>query len=506
MKVTFVAMGAENLSLESISAVLKQEGHTTNLAFDPSLFDDANYFTVPFLHRIFDDRKGLVGKIISQEPDIVGFSVFTDNFRWALSVAEDIKNQIDVPIIFGGIYPTATPEYVISQECVDIVCVGEGEYPMLELVNSLENGGIDYSIRNLWFKSKGNLIRNPARSLIDIEKLPILDKELFENDVEIDRMYMTMTTKGCPYNCSYCSQNFMNKFNYEIDGKNRDLRRRSVDSVMNELLVMKEKYGYREVGFYDSVLTVNKKWTLELLSRYKESIKVPFRAISHPLCLDEDIAVALREAGCFRVQLGIQTFSEKTRKEILQRPESNRSILKCFEILDDVGVPYSCDHMFGLPGESEEEQIAAARIYSGLKNRVRITCFWTVFFPKTDLVDKARSLHLIDDEKIKSINEAQEAAYIAGQHGSIKKKEFIRLFKIYEILFRAIPVLPGRFVNFLLDRNLQRLIRFLPKSLTLFVVDFIVMFAKRDLSGYQYMFFYFMHIKRRFRQWLGLSR
>ena len=513
MRITFTAMGAENLSTEAISAVLKQAGHKINLAFDPSLFNDANYFTKPFLHKVFDDRKGLINKIISQEPDILAISVFTDNFKWAVSVAEDVKQILDIPVIFGGIYPTAVPEYVISQECVDIVCVGEGEYPMLELVNSLTNGSIDYSIENLWFKRNGELIKNSPRPLIDIEELPILDKELFENEVEIDRMYMTMTTKGCPYHCSYCSQNFMNKFNNRVEGRPkekeyayRDYRRRSVSNVMNELITMKNKYNYREVGFYDSVLVVNKKWTLDLLGRYKEEINVPFRAIAHPLTINEEVAIALKEAGCFRVQLGIQSFNETTRKEILLRPEKNKSIMRCFDILDDVDVSYSCDHMFGLPGESEKEQIMAARAYSQLKNRVRITCFWTAFFPKTDLVDKAKTLDLIDDEKIKNINEAHESAYIAGQHGSVSREGMIKQFKIYEILFRAMPILPGSFVNYLLDHNLQKLIRFLPKKITLFVVDFIVMIVKKDLSGFQYMFFYFKHMRRRFKLMVGLNR
>ena len=177
MNITFVAMGAENLSLEALSAVLKKEGHKINLAFDPSLFDDANYFYNPFLHKIFDDRKALIEKIVSHQPDIVGISVFTDNFSWAISVAEDVKKKIDAPIIMGGIYPTAVPEYVISKNCVDIVCVGEGEYPMLELVNSMENGTIDYSIKNLWFKKDGDLIQNPPRPLVNIEEFPLIFTE-----------------------------------------------------------------------------------------------------------------------------------------------------------------------------------------------------------------------------------------------------------------------------------------------------------------------------------------
>ena len=500
MKVVFCYMGTESLSLEAVSAVLKEAGHKVTLAFDPSLFDDSNYFTLPRLHKIFDERERLINQVVAEEPDLVGFCALTDTFRWCTSVADDIKKRIDVPIVFGGIYPTAVPEYVISQDSVDVVVVGEGEYPMLELVNSMERGRIDYSIRNLWFKRNGSIIKNPVRPLVDIEKLPFLDKELFEDEIEINRMYMTLTTKGCLFNCSYCSQNFLNKFN---DG--RDLRRRSVDNVMQELITMKKKYNYREVGFYDSILTSKKRWLLELMERYKDEIGVTFRAISHPLCIDEEIAIALKEAGCFRVQLGIQTFNAETRKNILLRPESNKKILRCYSILDDVGLAYSCDHMFGLPGETEEDQIVAARIYGKLKERVRITCFWTAFFPNTDLVTIARDRGEIDEAKIKNIKEAKEAAYIAGQHGSIENEELIRKIKAYEILYRAMPIMPGGLTMFILDHKIQNYFVYLPKVLTLFLVDLIVCFVKKDLSGFQYISFYIMHIKRKLKRCAGFG-
>ncbi|MCU0666216.1 MAG: B12-binding domain-containing radical SAM protein [Candidatus Omnitrophica bacterium] len=497
MRLTVVFMGAESLSLEAISAFVKRHGHTVNLVFDPALFDDVNYFKIPWLHRILDDRKALVKKIIDSKPDVLGFSVFTDNFRWAVSVAQDVKKIKNIPVIFGGVFPTAKPDYIISLPCVDMVCTGEGEEAMLELLNSMEKKNIDYGIKNIWFKTKKGIIRNSVRALVDLEKLPFLDKKLFEDEVNISRMYMTMTAKGCPYACSYCSQNFMSKFN-----NTRDKRRRSVDNVMQELIIMKKRYNYREVGFYDSVLTVDKKWTQELMHRYKKEINVPFRAISHPLCIDEDTARSLKEAGCHRVQFGVQTFNEDTKKNYLFRNEKNSKIIQTFEICDKVGLKYSCDHMFGLPGEKEEDQILAARSYAGFRNRVRITCFWTTYFPNTDLVDIAKSLDMLTSSDIEAINKGESPCYIAGSHGYLKNRNLLKVFKNYEILFRAMPLLPKPLVEFILKYNLQKYFKYLPKGLTLFVVDFIVMFAKRDLSGFQYVSYYFWHIKKK----LGLKR
>jgi len=493
MRLTVVAMGAESLSLEALSAFLKEKGHRVTLAFDPSLFDDANYFHIPVLHRFLDDRKGLIRRIADSKPDLIGFSVFTDNFSWALTVARQLKSNLDVPIIFGGIYASACPENVIDQDCVDMVCAGEGEYPLLEILNNMQQKVTDYGVKNIWFKKPDrSVIKNPVRPLVDLDSLPFLDKALFENEINIQRMYMTMTARGCSFACSYCSHNFLAKFHGQ-----RDTRRRSVDSVIQELCIMKKRYSFREVGFYDSILTVNKPWTLKLLERYKNEIKVPFRAISHPLCIDEDIASALKRAGCFRVQFGVQSFNEQTKCDVLYRPEKNEQILRSFDICDKVKLRYSCDHMFGLPGESEKEQILAAKMYRNFKNRVRITCFWTTYFPKTDLVDIAYSKGLLDKNDIAAINRGESPCYIAGSHGYLKNKEMLQIFKNYEILFRAMPILPSRIIDFIIKYRLQRFFRYMPRPIILFIVDFAVMIAKTDLSGFQYVDYYLLHIRKK---------
>jgi hypothetical protein len=333
-----------------------------------------------------------------------------------------------------------------------------------------------------------------------LEQLPLFDKSLFEDEIDISRIYMTITTRGCVFSCSYCSHNFLSRFNH-----GRDLRRRSVDNVMFELLTMKKRYNYREVGFYDSILTVNKIWTLELMQRYKRQINVPFRAVSHPLCIDEDIAYALKDAGCHRVQFGVQTFDEKTKREVLLRSEANERTLRTFGICDQVGLKYSCDHMFGLPGESEGQQILAARQYSNFKERVRITCFWTTYFPNTDLVSIARDRGMLTDNDVKLINEAKSGCYIAGSHGYLKNKELIKLFQIYEILFRAMPILPKKLINIILDHKLQKIFRYLPKGIALFIIDFIVMFVKKDLSGFQYVNYYLFHIRKKLKKSLKIA-
>ena len=199
------------------------------------IFDDKNYFYIPFLYKLFDCKDKVIEKIIASKPDIIAISVFTDNYSWALYISGKVKERLNVPVIFGGIYPTSCPEVIIQEDCVDIVCIGEGEYPMSELLESMENGEIDYTIKNLWFKKNGEIIKNLARPLNEIDEYPIYDKELFENDIDMGDCYTALTSRGCPYRCSYCSQNFLAKFY-----GHQDMRRMNIDKVISELKKYKE--------------------------------------------------------------------------------------------------------------------------------------------------------------------------------------------------------------------------------------------------------------------------
>lgn len=496
MKVTFVAMGTENISLEVLSAFLKKHGHRVNLAFDQALFDDKNYLTIPFLAKIFDHKESVVKKIITSKPDLVGFSVFTANYQWALKMARRVKARLDVPVIFGGIHPTCLPEMVIKEKEVDIVCIGEGEYPLLELLESMKKGKINYRIKNLWFKRGARLIKNPVRSLINnLDSFPYPDKSLFDKEVPIKYCYLAVTAKGCPYNCSYCSQNFLKRFEKKHGPVYRE---RSVDNVIGELKLMKKKYNYDWVDLKNNIISANKEWTLDFLKRYKEEIRVPIRVFAHPLTMDEDIARALKAANCWRVQIGIQSMNEEIRRRYLFRFETNEDIKKAFQAMDKYNLHYSIDHIFGLPGETEQDLIEACREYSRCTSCVRITPFWLGFLPKTDMIKIALKKKMIKKKDLKWINLGKDEHYII--RGSIKDKEKINIYQSYHLLMRVIPIMPVWLVDFILNYKLQRYFRFLPRRLLILVVDFFVSFRIKDYTSLVYMKTYFWEFIRRFRK------
>ena len=149
MKVLFIYNGAENIGIEYLSSYLKSKGHKTRLLFDPAVFSGNQLIDNKLLAKIFSVDELIVKKAILYKPDIIAFSTFTGNYQWCLKMANDIKKQSTIPIVFGGVHTTAVPQEVLKNSCVDYVMIGEAEEALIELME------------NLGRKNKKNLLKMP---------------------------------------------------------------------------------------------------------------------------------------------------------------------------------------------------------------------------------------------------------------------------------------------------------------------------------------------------------
>ena len=137
-RVTFIHTESESFAIELLSSILKKNGHYVSLIFDNRLFDSAEIKNST-LKNFFGQTDILLKQVADSNPDFICFSAFTYNYQWALGVARQIKKVVgNIPIVFGGIHPTLMPELVIKNKCVDIVCIGEGEGALLDLVRKGE--------------------------------------------------------------------------------------------------------------------------------------------------------------------------------------------------------------------------------------------------------------------------------------------------------------------------------------------------------------------------------
>jgi len=494
MNVTFVACVEEFLGLEYISAVLKQHGHSTTLVFDPVLFADT-YVNSPILKRMFDLTDKVVTRILDTTPDLVAFSVMTEHYPWASRIAQSLKQRSTVPILFGGPHPTLLPERVISKPFVDFACVGEGEYPTLELVRWLGSGRTTpLPIPNMLIKHGNTIHRGPVRELLsDLDALPISDKALFYDQVPVmARQYTVIIGRGCPFGCTFCCNN---AFRQIYRGKGKYLRWRTVDNVMTELKAAKQTYRFRKVAFFDDVFTFDKEWIKQFLSRYRAEVKVPFTCIVHPRMIDETIVEMLADAGCKGIQMGVQTVNEKSRKTVVGRPETNNEIGRSIRMIRDAGICVTVDHILGIPREGAQEQEEAIEFYNTYRPHL-INLFWLAHYPATKMLEIAQKTGELTPEDVEKIEEGQTGSIIWS--GTVRNRE---PFKPYVAVLNLLPFLPQSFVRWLARGKRYWMLRWIPNLLQVVVPRFYSSLFLNDLRSRNhwvrmiYLSYYFIKFK-----------
>lgn len=451
MRVVFVYPAFENLGIEYLSAVARQAGHSTALAFDPCLFDD-QFTDLPLLAPLFDRARQVIDRVVALDPEIVCFSLVSDRYWWFLDRAREIKRRLpNVPIIAGGIHVTSVPDVVLEQDCCDFVVTGEGEDAFVEFLDCLERDRDYADVRNLGFKRGGGIHINDKRPLIDdLDTLPFPDKDLYrDTSVSSRDLYTVMASRGCPLRCTFCNNNLYHR---EYKGQSWS-RTRSVDSVMAELRHAVARHQPAEVNFYDEIFALKDTWLEEFAVRYKREIGLPFMACLYPGFLQEHRIALLAEAGCVKVDIGVQAVNEAMRREIMLRKDTNEEIARGIRCLKSHGITVAAENIVSTPGEREEHLVEMARFYNELRPDI-LKFYWLKYYPKTEMVDVAHRLGHIDSATRDRFHRGEGGKSIAtgGSLPSASARKFYTLFVL-------LPFLEPRTVDAILDK---RLYRFLP--------------------------------------------
>lgn len=505
MRCVFVAIGWENIALQALSAMLKKHGHEVHLVYDQAIFDDKNYLCIKWLARLFDQRDLVIQRIIELEPDLVGFHVQTIQYQQMYGLAAELKKHYKVPVIFGGIHPHSAPDQVLLSDdpSVDMICLGEGEYPLLELCDSIDQGKIDYTIKNLWFRIEdGSIIKNEMRPLInDIDNLPTIDKELFAPHVPIKYSYLSCPARGCLFDCNYCSLSFLGKEAKRLNGPK--VRQMSVDALIKELKLHIAKYRSAWIDFRQPLMSTNEKWTVEFFARYKKEIGLPFRCFSHPLLITEPSVRAMKDAGCFAIQIGIECWDEEIRHKVINRSESNEDILRATEILERVGQRYAYDYILGLPRLpktlpdgtkvplSQEETLESiknelmgfAQFLAPLKYCYRIAPFMIQYMPGTALIQHGINAGDLSCRDVQRLQEGLHDNYMSG--GSmVTNPKRLRLLNGYRVMLRLMSFLSPRAKQMLIKLKVYKIFWMAPFRLFITVLDIMIAIRDKDATTY----------------------
>lgn len=409
MKIVLVALyDIRSYAIRILHSILKQNGFDViSIFFNESM--DSKYYSQK-------DVDLLVKSINEQGPDIIGFSVRSPCFQLFKKISKKIKSTNDCLLIAGGHHATIAPQEVI--EYADVVCIGEGEQPLLELSRKFFHGESFHSVKNLWIKSGNKVIKNHVRPLIqDLDRVPFPDhspenKLIISNGklIEDNSYYFeksasmsVITTRGCFFNCSFC-YNATLKNIYKHDKKY--VRRRSVDNVIQEIFSLKVQNPNLEYIFFsDNVFTYNKNWLLEFSKLYKKYINLPFGCFSHFTMLDEKSIISLKEAGLRDITLGIQSGSEEICKKVFNRHVSIEKIVKGSEMLSRCGLTIYYDLITNNPCETHTTHLETMNLLLRLKKPFRLRVFKMKFYPMVPLTIDFLEKGLISQEQIESVSE-----------------------------------------------------------------------------------------------------
>ncbi|MBF0331213.1 MAG: B12-binding domain-containing radical SAM protein [Candidatus Omnitrophica bacterium] len=481
MNVVFIYPECENLGVAYLSACLKKAGHHVKLAFDPMLFD-SYYFRSNGLKKIFSFRSRVINEVLSAQYDLVCFSVFADHYGWACDIAAEIKNKNkNIRIIFGGVHPSSVPELVIQEPFVDYVCVGEGELPMVELADRLQQGADDTGILNIWTKSNGRVIKNELRPLLlDLDALPFPDKEIFRDEYKnfSGKVYSIITARGCPNACTYCYNSYFRELYRD---KGPYLRRRSVDNVIAELVHAKEKYGIQRVAFFDDLFIYDLNWLQEFSGKYSEKIGLPYFCHVHPSNINERSVQLLKASGCSTVTMGIQTINEDIRKKILDRHDSNEQICKAVKLIKGSGIFLYTNIIFGLPLQDENVMVEDIRFANHFRVDIPASN-WLRYYPRTEIVRIAKDLAVLNAGDIDTMEESK--AYMPYSiDGNTYGKNGAKLRNMLLLTH----LLPEKWADYILD---HRLYKFLPSFNLRFYIQILIITYRKIFLGKKFPFAY----------------
>ncbi|MEW6517684.1 MAG: radical SAM protein [candidate division FCPU426 bacterium] len=382
----------------SISAVLKQAGHTTRLIFVQKPMEAQDF----------------LGRVEAEAPDIVGFSVVSNQWNQSRHYTRLIRERFpQLPVIHGGVHITVAAEEALACPEISLLCVGEGEHAMLELLERLQAGRPYADIRNLWIKTPaGEIIRNPLRPLIqDLDSLPLMDRDLFDFPIIYKKNSMDanilMVGRGCPFLCTYCVNHTLQKQVFK--GLGKYVRMRSPERAIEELLDMKARYDIDWINIYDDTLTYDHGWLKKFCGLYREKVRLPFWCNIRLDTVTPAILKMLRETGCTLLVAGIESGSERVRYQVLNRRMSNKKILDTYRLIDELGFKTKAYFILGFPGETLAEMDETLEIHRQIKpNHSQLSIFYP--YPHTALYEQAKKMGYLTEQQNNSFFEATSLA------------------------------------------------------------------------------------------------
>lgn len=381
--------------------------------------------------EFFDPRIDTINNIKDFCPNFVLYSLmsgqYKENYERNLKLKKELKPFISV---FGGPHPTYFPE-MINNDGVDIICRGEGEKPLKNLVDATLHCNNICFIKGLWIKYKDSIYKNDVDDLVeDLDDLPFPDRDLFYRKSPLFRsniMKSVFTARGCPFKCSYCHNSSLNSL---FKGKGNVLRCRSPKSVVDEIVNIKSKYNVRFISFGDDVFAgMRLEWLKEFDERYSK-LKIPYNISIRAEFVTKEIAKYLKKSGCVSTAMAIEHGNYEYRKKYMFRNMTNELLINATKVLESEGIRVATPTMIGLPFTDIKDDLMTLKLTCKANPTYAGT---TIFqpYPGLPLTEICLKHKLIEDTYVSKLHEdCYSPAYIKN----INYKKVMKLRNSFGVL------------------------------------------------------------------------
>ncbi|MBF0445500.1 MAG: B12-binding domain-containing radical SAM protein [Magnetococcales bacterium] len=333
-------------------------------------------------------------------PDIIGISsLFTSSYQNLLDlIAISRKLCPDALIIAGGSVPSILQKEIFDNSPgIDALCYGEGEKPLLGLVDAIDRKAFLEEHPSWITATKNQNGFSPANDFIlDLDEIPFSDYDLCDSEKyakypavtayagikERQTNYYVMSSRGCPFKCIFCAA-------HKVHG--RDVRFHSLQRVKEDLTRLRDKHGATIIVFQDDHIMADKKRALEIIKFVdREKINAFFQNLA-VYALNREMLEALASAGTTHLNLSIESGSERVLKKIMLKPLKLSIVKQVTSDCRDLGIYTAGSILIGLPGETKEDIMEARQVLKTLGVN------WYVIFCASPLIGS--DMHNICTEK-----------------------------------------------------------------------------------------------------------
>ena len=421
------------MGLLYIAAVLKRTGH------------------VPRIHDCACDYRDLVAlrKTIAEwKPDFIGLSIIVTEIEQTRKIMGIIREIMpSVPVIFGGPWPSANPEVSLKSFGADYVVIGEGEFVFPQLINAVNKGLPTESIPGTACLLNGQVRINQGSYLTEEELngLPLPALELLNNKLYAQkpsfatvgcRPYVSIvTSRGCPFRCAYCHQTLGKVF-----------RKRSVESVLDEMETLKSQYGFKEFEIIDDCFNLDRERMFAILNGIRSrlgKVNLHFPNGLRADILEPEDMKTFKEAGTVSACFAIETSSPRLQKMIHKNLNIERAV-RVINASVKEGIYTIGFFMLGFPTETYEE--ACDTVNFAARSSLHRTMFMLVTpFAGTELADMVA-------ESLKNTNKISDPRYVNYFTNAINISAMSdeQLHKVFRSAYRRFFLNPRRIAGLLM--------------------------------------------------------